>query len=249
MHLTHRVKNFISLKTCFFLHRPIILITLLLFAVWGADGFSEAKAVSPAAGAVSSPAAITPLPGFGGEPGKSASAAGVSFPVHRSIGSAGKACPAKLTGTGIRTFFLFKIYAGAHYIEQDHSPSGDPYDWLGKGRFCKECVMHFLMGVKKEKMRDEFRNNIAKNLGENELAELAPEVERLVSFFSEDVSRGTEIAVSWVPGTGMTVFVNNEFLGTIESERIMEAIWSFWFGPRPISGKLKRNLAKELVTK
>jgi len=218
------------------------VITLLFCLVAGGGLFSTVGAAPPAAQAATDPEA-------GSNIGKYVTTAGISFPVNGTIEGSGSSSPAVLTGTGIRTKFFFKIYAGAHYIEEGLTPPDDPYDWLVKGQFRKKCIMHFLMGIPRDRMRNEFKTNIEKNLTEKELAEVESEFNRLLSFFSEDAARGSEIIVSWVPDTGMIVYADDHYLGTVKSELMMEAVWSFWFGPKPISGKLKRDMARELVSK
>ena len=57
-----------------------------------------------------------------------------------------------------------------------------------------------------------------------------------------DVTKGDEMTIDYVPGTGTAISHNGTALGTIEGADFMQALWSCYLGPRPPTGKFKRGL-------
>jgi hypothetical protein len=168
-----------------------------------------------------------------GEAG-AATVKGVEFPDAATIG--GKEC--RLNGVGVRTKFVVSVYLGALYLA---TPSADAAAAMAADE-PKRTVMHFLHSkVEAEKIREAWREGFENNAGAA-LPGLKDRLERFAGWFGEDLLKGEQIVLTYVPGQGTEVAVKGSVRGVIEGADFMQALWSVWLGVKPVDAGLKKGM-------
>ncbi len=158
--------------------------------------------------------------------------AGVKLPDTLSVG--GKTL--RLNGLGLRKKAFFKVYVGGLYLE---SLSKDPHAILAADG-PKAMTMHFLRGIGRATLVEAYQEGFTANAKEKAAAQKA-NVDRFLSLVV-DVKDGSEMTLTYAPGTGTTVFRDGKEAGKIEGKEFAEALFSIWLGPKPPSEDLKKGL-------
>ncbi|HUI51781.1 MAG TPA: chalcone isomerase family protein [Terriglobales bacterium] len=161
---------------------------------------------------------------------------------HTGTKFAAKLGDSSLLGTGLRTKTMLKVkvYAAGFYVA-DSAAAGplkgkaaapDLYQQLVNGDFHKTIVMKFLRDVSTSQIRDAFRESLG-NAG--------PTTETWLAYFN-DIKNGQEIVLSWIPGTGLTTQVAGADKAPINDKAFASAVFSIWFGAKPVQEDLKKDL-------
>jgi len=147
-----------------------------------------------------------------------------------------------LLGTGLRTKTMLKVkvYAAGFYAADSaiagplkgKAGSPDLYQQLINGDFHKTMVMKFVRDVSTSQIRDAFRESLG-NAG--------PNTDPWLANFN-DIKSGQEIVISWVPGTGLTTKVAGADKAPINDKAFATAVFSIWFGAKPVQEDLKKDL-------
>ena len=163
------------------------------------------------------------------------------FPAEISLVSGGQEEDVALraTGTGLRKKAWFKVYAACFYVGADVKLEEDPYSALIEEDFAKAITMHFLRDVGADKIANAFKDGIRKTLAEGHDEAVAA----FTGLFVEELKKGDELALHYLPGQGLSAYQNGQALGGIEDPEVIAAIWATWFGEDPISDDLKKGLA------
>ncbi len=163
--------------------------------------------------------------------------AGVTMPDKVVI--SGRDC--SLVGIGVRTRFFVKVYVGGLYMAE---PSRDERVVISSDQ-PKRLVLHFVHSkVEKDKLVEAWREGFEKNSGPH-MTLLKGRIDRFNSFFDNDVKRGEEAIITYVPGTGTEVAFRGVSKGAIEGKDFMEAVFKIWFGEKPADTGLKKGLLSQ----
>ena len=142
-----------------------------------------------------------------------------------------------LNGVGLRTKLMFKVYAGALYAEKT---SADASTLIHSDQ-SKRMVLHFIHdAVEKGKLVDAWKEGFEQN-SKSSLSLLRPSIDKFNSWM-EDVRKGDEIDVTYVPGKGTTVRVKGTEKGTIEGKEFGDAVFAIWLGEHPAHEGLRKGL-------
>lgn len=136
-----------------------------------------------------------------------------------------------LNGAGLRKKFVVKVYTGALYLA---AKSNNPAAILAADTPRRQ-VMHFLYDVDKGKIAEAWEEGLEDNTP-NASAEVKTAFKTLSSWM-EDVDKGQEIVMTYIPGTGTTVVVNGKTKGTLPGKAVNDAIVSTWIGKEPGPGE------------
>lgn len=169
---------------------------------------------------------LLPLPAGAKEVG------GVSFPP--TVQAGGKTLT--LNGAGLRTRFMFKVYAIGLYLEQ---PSRDARAILAADQV-RRAELHMLRSVPAAEMGDAIAEAINANAGAS-AAQLKPRVDRMKQMFPS-AEQGEVITLTYIPGTGTVVGAKGRDVGTIEGRDFADALFGAWIGASPVDASLKRGL-------
>lgn len=166
----------------------------------------------------------------------SASAAtvgGVDVPDSASVANT----PLVLNGAGVRSKFIFKVYAGGLYLPQKSSDPAAIVAHAGPDRI----LMHMIYdGVSRSQFSDAWYDGFLSN-NKDTYAALHDQIEQFVSWFG-DSKKDDVITMDYVPDTGTQVFWNGKLLGTIPGEAFHKALLNVYMGPNPPTDALKDGM-------
>ncbi len=162
--------------------------------------------------------------------------AGVNMPEHVFLH--GDKTQLHLNGAGIRTKFIFKIYVGGLYLPGRASSTSEVLSIPGP----KRVRMHFLYDeVSKEKLIKGWQEGFENNLDADAYRKLAARLQQFNALFN-DVHKGDEIDLDFLPGQGTQVWLNNKLQGRIEGEDFYKALLTVWLGKEPADDDLKQAM-------
>jgi hypothetical protein len=142
-----------------------------------------------------------------------------------------------LNGLGVRKKLWVKVYVGGLYLE---TPSSDADGILASGG-AWQVVMHFLhKKVSVDKLNGAWEDGFKKNAPEV-LEQHPQEFERFLGCF-QDIYKGEEIILTFLPDRGLEVVVAGQDKGLFVPISFARGVLSLWLGPHPPSGGLKEGL-------
>lgn len=146
-----------------------------------------------------------------------------------------------LNGAGLRSKFFIKVYAMGLYLPEKKTDAAGVLNSKGP----KRITIVPLMELSAQQFVEALSGGIEKNLSDGEIAPLK---DRLQTFDNTllalgKASKGTPIALDWVPGKGTRLVVGGQAKGTpIPGEDFYRALLRIWLGDKPTQGDLKDNL-------
>jgi len=146
-----------------------------------------------------------------------------------------------LNGMGLRTVFLFKVYAVGLYLTEKKATAETVLSAGGAKR------LHFVMlrEITAEQLAEGLLNAMDKNDTEAERALLKPHIDefRALILSLQVIPKGTIINLDYLPETGARFSLNGQTKGAdIAGESFYRALLKIWLGPRPAQENLKNAL-------
>ena len=141
-----------------------------------------------------------------------------------------------LRGTGRLVWMrLVTVYDAALYLPGD-VPGKDVLQDVPK-----RLELSYHISIKGTKFGESAEPYLEKNTSPQELQRLRPRIEQLNRLY-QDVKEGDRYALTYLPGKGMTLSLNNEPLGTIEGADFAASYFAIWLGAKPISNAMRDDL-------
>lgn len=141
-----------------------------------------------------------------------------------------------LNGIALRKKLFIKVYVGGLYLK---SMSHNASEILSSDS-PRVMVMKFLYNVSKDKMCDAWIDGVKDNFKEA-TSEVNSNIKSLCDMM-EDVPKGGEIKVTYIPGNGSEVSVNSKVKGSLSGKATADAILSTWLGEDPGPGAGFKNM-------
>ncbi len=135
-----------------------------------------------------------------------------------------------LNGAGLRSKFFIKVYVGALYLP---AKQGDAAKVLAADT-AREARFFFLYSVSKSQMCDAWKEGLEQNTP-NATAQVSKDFQTLCNWM-EDIPKGNQMALVYVPGKGTTLTVNGKVKGTLAGKATSDAVLATWIGPDPAPG-------------
>ncbi len=133
-----------------------------------------------------------------------------------------------LQGTALlRYMVVFKGYVGAFYLPENMGYRQALQD------VPRHLVLEYFHAIKAGQFAKATRVTIAENLTAEELKRLEPSIEKLADAY-RDVSPGDRYALTYFPGQGTRLALNDKILTVIPGAAFSRAVFSIWIGSRPI---------------
>jgi hypothetical protein len=173
-------------------------------------------------GALLTTLALAPAP-----PAGAGTLAGVTLPDKVDV--AGQALV--LDGIGLRKKFFVKVYVGGLYLPARERVAAK----VLAADAPRRMVFHFLYGVSAEQMCDAWQEGLADNTP-GAAAEVKASFRTLCGYM-ENIPKGNEMVVTYLPGQGTRVEVNGKAKGTLPGKPTADAILATWIGPHPAPGE------------
>ena len=144
----------------------------------------------------------------------------------------------QLNGAGIRSKFIIKVYIAQLYLADKKSEVASILAEDGHRRM----IMHFLYDeVDKKALVDAWNEGFQANGSDELLGQLTSEIETFNNYFVT-VKKSDRIVLDYVPGTGTSVFIRDEKMGTISGKKFNDLLLSIWLGEKPVNKGLKNKL-------
>lgn len=153
--------------------------------------------------------------------------AGVGLPGKLSV--AGQAL--RLTSCGVRDTLWIEHYVAALYTR----PSRPVADSLRDAQEPKAILMHVVRGASlPARIPEQWREPLREELEREPLARVRAAYRKL--------GAGDRVRLTYAPGEGVTISVNDRVVATTPDHDLISAILGTWAGADPLSGKLQRLL-------
>jgi hypothetical protein len=142
----------------------------------------------------------------------------------------------ELKGVGLLRYLgLFKVYAGAFYLEK-----GAPINDALSDR-AKRIEVEYLRTFKGEDFGPATVEMMKKNVDKATIDKLRRQIDYHNSLY-EDVGPGDRYALTYIPGRGTELALNGKPKGVIEGADFATALFSIWIGQEPIDESFKRQI-------
>lgn len=162
-------------------------------------------------------------------------AGGVRFADVVSVGGT----ELQANGAGVRTKFVFDVYAMALYLPA----KAGSLDAAAKGP--RRVTIQLMRDVKRADFVAALQDGLKANVGETELAALAPQIQQFAALIGGEgeVTKGTTVTIDDLPGAGTRVSFGGKPQGKdIAGEKFFGALLRVWLGDKPVQADLKAKL-------
>lgn len=140
---------------------------------------------------------------------------------------------------------FFKLYDAKLYT--DATDIENPNQLLD-GSNALLLEFDYLRKIKKSIILESSEKLLIKNTSPAELASIQDRVDRLNEVY-RTVDKGDRLALSYVPGEGTTLWVNDKSAITIEGDDFVRLYFRIWLGERPISIQMRDDLLQPVLIK
>ena len=142
----------------------------------------------------------------------------------------------ELKGVGLLRYLgMFKVYAGAFYLEEGASINEALADRA------KRLEVEYLRSFKGEEFGPATVEMMEKNVDKATIEKLRQQIDYHNSLY-EDVGPGDRYALTYIPGRGTELALNGEPKGVVEGADFATALFSIWIGQEPIDESFKRQI-------
>src|ERR1700686_5377656 len=163
----------------------------------------------------------------GPRPAAAATLADVTLPDKVDAGGQ----PLVLDGLGLRKKFFIKVYVGGLYLPaKERSPAK-----VLAADAPRRMSFRFLYSVSASQMCDAWNEGLADNAPATG-GEVKAGFKTLCTYM-EDIPKGHEMVLTYLPGQGTQVEVNGKAKGTLPGKATADAILATWIGPHPGPGE------------
>lgn len=145
-----------------------------------------------------------------------------------------------LLGSATKRFLTFRVVSVDLYIGEGHAAT----DILKN--IPKRIEVNYHVNIPKAELERATTQGIQKNVSKEEFLALSPQIRQINSYYS-DVSSKDQIAVTYIPGSGSQVEVNNKIKGTVPGEAFGRAFFAIWIGEKPVDSKARLKLLGEIT--
>lgn len=142
----------------------------------------------------------------------------------------------ELSCVGVLRYMVFiKGYVAALYLGDGAAPTDVLAD------VPKRLVIHYFHAIEAENFARATNRGIADNVDAATFERLRPRIGRLNALY-EDVKVGDRYSLTYVPGRGTELALNDQPKGTIAGADFAAAAFAIWLGPKPLDISLKEQL-------
>lgn len=148
--------------------------------------------------------------------------------------------PWPLTGMGLRTKLLMKLYAAGLYIPKTDMVSLQPES-------AKAIRLHIISSmITRENLRDAIQEGLIKST-RNNLAPMQAQIKMFLSIFQEDVRQNDIFDLVYLPDQGVRVYKNQQLKVTLQGAAFQQALFGIWLADDPVQDSLKIELLTPLA--
>lgn len=137
----------------------------------------------------------------------------------------------------LRYMKLIDAYVAALYLPEGVHPSHVLSD------VPKRLEISYLVSIKGRDFDKGAKPALERNLSPVEMRRLQDRIDRINAVY-EDVKPGDRYSLTYVPGRGTELALNNRALVNIEGADFAAAYFGIWLGQKPVDEKLKQDLLR-----
>ncbi len=141
-----------------------------------------------------------------------------------------------LQGEGSFRWTLIRVFDARFYLGKDVPPETDPL-----GDVPKRLELKYAVSIKADDFIASGDKALRATLDENQLASIQDDVDAINKAY-KDVSSGDRYTLTYIPGEGTTLALNDEVLTLIESAEFGQYYFHIWLGAEPVSARLRDRL-------
>lgn len=165
---------------------------------------------------------------------------GETFSPDVTVDHEGKTFHLQATGVATRKKLIVSVYSVAHYLQEGAFKAGDdPVEVIMKDTNAKQLTLKWVHEVSAEKVQNGYKESLKNALSEADLERLQKDVDQYVAFFSQDVKKGDEHVIRWLPGGYVEVILNGKKAGSLTDPAFAAGLWSIWFGEKSVVNRTK----------
>ena len=164
------------------------------------------------------------------------------YPDRATVEAGGQSYDLVVTGVGLRekTFMKVNVYSIVSYVAEGTALTGDKGAGLLRVDAPKQLRMDLLRSFSRDKLINSFQEVIKDNY--KDTSAFAADMETFFAYFTDEAHEGDVLIFTYVPGIGLTTNLNGQDKGVIANTAFAEALWTVWFGAKPASDGLKKDL-------
>lgn len=169
-----------------------------------------------------------------------------AYPDKLVVETEGGSYTLSATGVALREKTMLKVdvYTIVSYLADGVTLKSDLGAAIVMVDAPKRIQMDLRRSFSKEKLINSFRDVVEKNY--EDTSTFAADMDSLCACFSRDAEDGDEIIFDYNPATGLTIDLNGETKRVIENFDLVKAVWTIWFGEKPVKDGMKEKLLAEL---
>jgi hypothetical protein len=161
-------------------------------------------------------------------------ATGETFPAEVSFDYQGKNYQLEATGVSTRKKLIIKIYSVAHYLQKGVASGRDKIQEIMSDANAKQLSIKWVHDVPVEKVRGGYEESLKTAILEPTYSKLQNEIRTYIDFFNQNVRKGDEHVIRWIPGGTIEVQINGKKVGTITNPEFARGLWNIWFGTKSV---------------
>ena len=115
--------------------------------------------------------------------------------------------------------------------------SSDPDELIkliAAGDLSQRVEIEFLRDVSREQVEEALIDGIERNNPGKDLSKIKNDIIRLSEGFDNDITEKSRLVLSRINRTKLIVHFNEQRIVETDNRELTEALWSIWFGQKPI---------------
>jgi hypothetical protein len=141
------------------------------------------------------------------------------------------------SGATVRKRFFFSVYKISHFMAWPQETSENPDELIkliSSGQFSQRVEIEFLRDVSREQVEEALMDGIERNNPDVDLSNIKTEIMRLSEGFDNDITENSRLVLSRVNVGKLIVYFNERKIVETDNTELTRALWSIWFGQKPI---------------
>lgn len=160
---------------------------------------------------------------------------GESFPSAVSFNADGKDYQLDATGVSTRKKLIIKIYSVAHYLQKGVAKDKDKLQEILSDANAKQLSIKWVRAVPADKVQEGYNESFKTAIPDPAYTQVQTAIKTYLAYFNQDVQKGDEHVIRWIPGGNIEVQINGKTVGTITAgPEFAKGLWDIWFGQKSV---------------
>ncbi len=162
----------------------------------------------------------------------------VKFPSTVGTAAGGKPVTLKLTGVGVRSRAIFKVYAIGSYLA-DGTAAKTAEDVVAA-----DAPKMLYLVMERNVAGKDFVEAVKAGVGKTHPDKFAAEFQQIAAAVGDQTAaKGDHVSLLYLPGVGLRVQIVGKVDLTVKGAEFAAAVWGVYLGGNPVDEKLKQGLS------